>query len=255
MRDPYLYPGTNILKNKFHIMEESELKNAQADYVILSIAELITGAPFGVFDFDSLCQVHDRLFGDIFDCAGKIRLINIEKEEAALGGLSVEYTDVFDVKEEAEAVLADMNEYQWEKAAFEDIVTNFADFMARLWKVHPFREGNTRTVVLYCVMFIEAQGIYIESGLFQEHIEYTRRALAAASAVFKNVGDLRRPEYLYRIVRDGLEQGKRTADNAVERIIRAGFPAAKEQIQRIIYWDRRESTLHGEEEIRKFLKV
>ena len=255
MRDPYLYPGTNILKNRFHITEEREFNNMEADYVILSIAELMTDAPLKVFDFDSLCQIHYRLFRDIFDWAGEIRVINMEKDEVVLGGLSVEYTEVFEVTREVEVVLEEMNGYMWEKASFEGIVKNFADFMARLWKVHPFREGNTRTIVLYCVMFIEAQGIYIESGLFQEHMEYTRRALAAASAIFKNMGDLRKPEYLYRIVRDALEQGQRMTNNTVERIKRAGFPATKEQVQKVIFWDRQANTLHKESEIERFLRL
>ncbi len=55
-------------------------------------------------------------------------------------------------------------------------------------------------------MFIEAQG-YIESDLFKD-MPLIRSALVAANAIFHDLGDLSKPDYLYRIVQDALEQGK-----------------------------------------------
>ena len=255
MQDPYLYPNTEVLKNKFHLLEENKLKDAEADYVILCLAELVVQEPIQVFDFDSLCKMHYQIFRDVFEWAGKPRIINIEKAEIPLGGLSVEYADVFDVETEAGTILAEMNCFEWEKAAFDDVVSHFTDFMARLWKVHPFREGNTRTIVTYCAMFIEAQGIFIDSELFQNHIEYMRRALVAASAVFQKLGDLRKPEYLQRLVRDALERGKRIQEDAITRIRRAGYQATTELVHKVIFWDRQENRLHSEEEIGIFLRI
>lgn len=62
-----------------------------------------------------------------------------------------------------------MNAYDWHTTSFENIVRTFSNYMAKLWKVHPYREGNTRTIVTFCCMFIEAQGIYIESDLFKDN--------------------------------------------------------------------------------------
>ncbi len=255
MQDPYLYTNTEMLKNKFGLMEENKLKEAEADYVILCLAELVVQEPMQVFDFASLCKMHYQIFRDVFDWAGKPRVINIEKAEIPLGGLSVEYADVFDVEKEAQTILAEMNRFEWEKADFDDVVRKFADCMTRLWKVHPFREGNTRTIVTYCAMFIEAQGIFIDSELFQKHIEYMRRALVAASAVFQTLGDLRKPEYLQRLVRDALERGRLIQEDAIVRIRSAGYEATKEAVHRVIFWDRLESRLHDEEEIGMLLQM
>ncbi len=255
MQDPYLYPRTEVLINKFQLTEENKFRDAEADYVILCLAELVTEQTIQVFDFEALCRMHYQIFRDVFDWAGKPRVINIEKAEAPLGGLSVEYADVFDVEEEARIILAEMNQFEWEKAAFDEVVRNFTDYMARLWKVHPFREGNTRTIVTYCAMFIEAQGIIIDSELFQKHIDYMRQALAAASAVFQNLGDLRKPEYLQRIVRDALERGRRIQEDAAARISRAGYQVTVQSVRKVVFWDRQENRPHGEEEIRRFLQM
>ena len=101
-----------------------------------------------------------------------------------------------------------MNRVEWEKETFDSVVVKFSDFLAELWKTHPFREGNTRTIVTFCCLFIEAQGIYIESELFKDNAAYVRNALVAASVIFHNIGDLRKPEYLYRIVEDALDRGE-----------------------------------------------
>lgn len=254
MRDPYFYPDTEILKNRLDIMDDAGLKAAEADYVSLRLAELARDDSVRIFDFGCLCRMHYRIFQDIFEWAGKPRIINIEKAENALNGISIEYSDVFDIERDAKAVLKDMNLYGWKKASFDETVRNFSDCMAKLWKAHPFREGNTRTIVTFCAMFIEAQGIYIDSRLFKDNAKYMRDALVAASAVFSDLGDRRKPEYLYRIVRDALERGKAMEEDAVQRITAAGYPAGEQQIRKVIFWDRKERRIHDAEEIRQLLR-
>lgn len=254
MRDPYLYPDSEVLKNMFDVMDDTTLRGLEADYVVLRLSEVAADEPINIFNFASLCGLHYRIFQDIFEWAGKPRIINIEKAETALNGISVEYSDVFDVERDARSVLNDMNEFQWGQASFEAKVTTFSDYMAKLWKVHPFREGNTRTIVTFCAMFIEAQGIYIDSELFKDNAEYMRDALVAASAVFSDLGDRRKPEYLYRIVEDALERGKKIEEDAAVRIEKAGYFASHEQIRKVIFWDRKERRFHNGAEVQKLLK-
>lgn len=254
MRDPYLYPDSDVLKNIYDVMDDMTLRGLEADYVVLRLSEIAADEPINMFNFASLCGLHYRIFQDIFEWAGKPRIINIEKAETALNGISIEYSDVFDIEKDAQSVMYDMNEYRWDKASFEAQVTTFSDYMAKLRKVHPFREGNTRTIVTFCAMFIEAQGIYIDSEPFKDNAEYMRDALVAASAIFSDLGDRRKPEYLYRIVEDALERGNRIKEDVFGRIKQAGYSANHEQIRKILFWDRKDKRPHNEAEIREFLK-
>ena len=254
MRDPYCYPDTEVLRNRLGIMDDKELRVAEADYVSLNLAELAKEEADRIFDFGELCRMHYRIFRDIFDWAGKVRVINIEKMEAPLGNISIEYSDTFDIERDARAVLKDMNLYDWKHASFDETVKSFSGYMAALWKVHPFREGNTRTVVTFCAMFIEAQGIYIDSELFKDNARYMRDALVAASSIFSDLGDRRKPEYLYRIVEDALERGKAVEEDAVQRIREAGYPAGEQQVRKVIFWDRKERRTHEAEEVRQLLR-
>ena len=159
-----------------------------------------------------------------------------------------------DFAKDAKYVLSEMNAYDWQTASFENIVMSFSNYMAKLWKIHLYREGNTRTIVTFCCMFIEAQGIYIESDLFKDNASYMRSALVAANAIFHDLGDLRKPDYLYRIVQDALEKGKSMSRKVENYIRKAEVPVTKENIRKVVFWNRRAHKEHSFEEIRNYLK-
>ena len=93
MIDPYVYPGTNILKNILGIKDRQILEGAEADYVSLRLRELAENPLGGDYGVSHLAEMHKYIFQDIYGWAGKFRTINMEKEEPALGGLSIEYSD------------------------------------------------------------------------------------------------------------------------------------------------------------------
>lgn len=206
MLDPYVYPGTNILKNVLGIQDRQMLDDAEADYVSLRLRELVENPLEGDYDVSHLTEMHKYIFQDIYEWAGKIRTIDIEKEEPALGGLSIEYSDNAKIEGDLSKALAKMVSRPWASLSLNDRVKYFSEDLAAVWKVHGFREGNTRLAVTFCCQFIEAQGIPIDRTIFEKHSAYVRTALVAYSAVFHDLGDLSQKEYLERIIEDSLER-------------------------------------------------
>ncbi len=206
MLDPYVYPGTNILKNVLGIQDRQMLDDAEADYVSLRLRELAENPLEGDYDVEHLTKMHKYIFQDIYEWAGKICTINIEKEEPALGGLSIEYSDKTKIGTDLSGILNNMVSRFWDGLSLDDRIKCFSEDLAAVWKVHGFREGNTRLAVTFCCQFIEAQGIPIDRTIFEKHSTYVRTALVAYSAVFHDIGDLSKKEYLERIIRDSLER-------------------------------------------------
>lgn len=204
--DPYMDNRNGVLKNKKGIKNRADLEKMEADFTSIRMKQLIQRPVQGEFDFQHLCRIHERIFGDVYDWAGIPRMINIEKAEEALGGLSVEYANCDEIQREAGIVLKNMNAIQWEKLSVDEKAVRFSECMADLWKVHPFREGNTRTTITFCCDFAESRGFGLDRALFRENSVYVRKALVAASARFSDLGDLSKPEYLIRIVKDGMLQ-------------------------------------------------
>ena len=148
--------------------------------------------------------MHQYLFQDIYEWAGQQRKLNIYKEEPVLGGLSIDYSDVFDIPGDAEKVLTEMRLKPWQDMNTHEIAVHFSDSIAKLWRVHPFREGNTRTTITFCCQYADSVGIKPDRELFENNAQYVRTALVAYNAIFKDLGDLSKTEYLIRIVEDSL---------------------------------------------------
>ena len=255
MIDPYVYPHTEVLKNLANIRDDSKLSCMEAEYTSIRLAELVTKESVSRFDFAALCGMHYYIFQDIYEWAGQVRIINIEKAEPVLGGISIEYSDCFDIERDASYVLDKMNRYAWEKASIEDVAKIFSKYVAELWKVHPYREGNTRTIVTFGSQFIESKGFYIDSDLFKDNTQYMRTALVAASAVFSDLGDKRKPEYLEAIVKDALERGNKMKRRVINVIQEAGYQATEKIVRAIIYWNRSAQREHDANEVQTYLET
>lgn len=134
----------------------------------------------------------------------------MEKAEAVLGYMSIEYAKPKEINETASAVLKKMNEKKWEEMSLDEQARNLSSSMADLWKVHSFREGNTRTTITFICQFADSKGMFMDRELFEKNSAYTRNALVAASAIFKD-GDFRKIEYLCEIVKDSLEKGQQNS--------------------------------------------
>ena len=202
MQDPYVYPNTRTLKNRLSIKDPDFIRKIEADYTSLRLRELTENPLTGCYDLSHLKRLHRYLFQDLYDWAGEFRRINIEKEEPVLGGLSVEYADHNKITEQVTSCLQQMTQRSWHQMQPTEFAQHFCFDMASLWKIHPFREGNTRTVITFCCQFAENQQLAIRREIFEENSVYMRAALVAYNAVFHDLGDLSKKGYLERIVQD-----------------------------------------------------
>ena len=147
----------------------------------------------------------------------------------------MQYSDCFDIEKDAVYVLDKMNHYAWGAESIGKVAEMFSKYLAELWKVHPYREGNTRTIITFCSQFIESKGFYIDSDLFKDNAQYMRTALVAATALFSDLGDKRKPEYLEKIVFDALQRGQKMKQRVSDVINKAGHEVTEERIRKIVY--------------------
>lgn len=204
MRDPYLYENSHVLKNKLDIRTQEELDDAEADYVVYRLKDLTMNPMPGEYNTEHLLKMHQYIFQDLYEWAGEPRIIAIYKEEDVLGGMSVEYSDPFDITKDIHFILADMRQKPWNEMDRKQATTEFCDSLARLWKVHPFREGNTRTTITFCCQYADEIGLRINRELFEKNSRYVRTALVAYNAYFADGSDFSKKEYLEKIVYDAM---------------------------------------------------
>ena len=66
-----------------------------------------------------------------------------------------------------------------------NVINNITDFSSRIWQAHPFREGNTRTIVLFIEKYLLSLGYNVDNTLFKDKSVYYRNALVRSN-YFKN---------------------------------------------------------------------
>lgn len=134
----YCYQNSEILKNKLQIKDKQELLSAEIELTSNRLYELQKKPINEKFDFQHLCKIHEHIFQDLFEWAGKTRTVNIGKGNLfclvqhipnyATSIFNNYYTDCINAKNNKEQFVHILTEH-------------YADLNA----LHPFREGNGRT--------------------------------------------------------------------------------------------------------------
>ncbi|WP_373712251.1 Fic/DOC family protein [Jeotgalibaca porci] len=177
MLDPYLIPNTDILQNRLGITDKSLLEKAESDITYLKLLDIDAWLENKTLTYETFLAVRNYIFGDLYEWAVKIRTIPIYKEEVVLGGISLNYGDVSSIQSQAELIIDELNQIEWFEISVEDIIPLFVDLIARLWFIHPFREGNTRTVIRFAGLFANAKGFPLNSKLLRDNASYVRNSL------------------------------------------------------------------------------
>lgn len=180
MPDIYLYDDVPVLKNKLGIKNEATLDLVESEQ---SSANMILLYDEGFDDFTpaGVQAIHRALFQDIYDWAGAYRVINIQKREAQLGGRSVWYSNDDDIGKDLERACDALAQHPWEGCTRPEFVHALTRLIPPIWQVHPFREGNTRTVVMLMTFFVENHGFYMDQELMAASAGYVRDAFVLAS--------------------------------------------------------------------------
>ena len=174
-RDPYLYEDVPVLRNLSGIKDSEELKRVEGDLTRMSMG-IVYARDYDKFNTETLCDIHRTIFGGIYEWAGEFRTIPIMKPEEVLGGDTVRYAAPAEIKKQldmASKEIARIKPTQNKK----DIVFKIVRITAAIWQTHPFREGNTRSVVAFSVLLAAKLGIRLDYALFAKHASYVRNAL------------------------------------------------------------------------------
>lgn len=219
MRDPYLYDDVNVLKNRANIKDVETLRKAEADITNLAMSAIYE-QKYDKFNLDTLCDIHRNIFGQIFEWAGEFRTIQIVKYEEVLGGDTVRYAHPKDIKKELTTTMKEIGKLKRNGDNDHDIVFRLVRIIASIWQTHPFREGNTRTVIVFAVLLAKHLGFEVNHELFKTNSAYVRNSL-----VWGSQGIYSKYEYLERIFFDAIlhednttVENESTNENKYERI-------------------------------------
>ena len=146
------YPDTTVLINKLGITDQKELDAVEKQITLLRGIQAEQETEFENVDFEFYKGLHRLLFGDLYDWAGCLRTINISKKGT-----------VFCDHSELETIGIKKFE-RLEKMDFlcglpdEIFFSELTDLYHGLNMLHPFREGNGRTLRLFITLLVRNAG-------------------------------------------------------------------------------------------------
>ncbi len=130
-----------ILDNKLNITNQIELSKAEEKISKQKAKQLFDSGDINkvkIATFEGLAYIHNYLFGEIYDFAGKIRTVNISKGDFRFAPLmyleaSLEYID------------------KMPQNNFEQIIEKYVEMNI----AHPFREGNGRATRIWLDLILK----------------------------------------------------------------------------------------------------
>lgn len=167
MGDPYQYPGTNVLQNSLGIRDRDGLEFVAANVSgmrqrsldMLAAETIPSRYPIEFEEF--LKDLHRLLMGDLYDWAGKYRRVDV--------GISYDHV-AYESWRTMPEKLGKVFEYIRDNDSFKD--WNFGNKVVALSLVYgniknlqPFRDGNTRTAILYTRFLAQNMGLGLDFAL------------------------------------------------------------------------------------------
>ncbi len=176
-------------------------RTEEADKVSSRIAQILSEPSFN-FSPSHLIAIHKRLFEGIFKFAGTIRDYDITKKEWVLNGDSVMYGASFELKAALDYDFEMERNFKYKGLSTDEIIKHITFFVSRLWQIHAFGEGNTRTTAVFTIKYLRSMGYKIDNMPFAQNSWYFRNALVRAN--YKNLkeGIEENPVYLERFFRN-----------------------------------------------------
>lgn len=164
---------------------EQNPSERQADEVSLRIVKILNDPAF-TFSFLTYKLYHKELFSGIdIGISGKyignFRDYNISKKEPVLDGKSVQYADFRMIEETLKYDFDEERSQKYIQMTSDKQIERIADFTSRIWQVHPFGEGNTRTTAIFIQKYLNSMGFNVNNDLFKDNSLYFRNALVRAN--------------------------------------------------------------------------
>jgi len=197
-RDPYLYEGTDVLRNIDDIMDSSELRRHEAKLTNCGMHSVYR-QEYQKFDAETLCNIHFTIFGHLYEWAGQYRTIQMAKPEDVLGGDTVRYAHPSEIKKQLSEIMKEVKKVKRTGKNDKDVVFRMVRITSAIWHIHPFREGNTRATIAFAVMWAKFLGFDVDHELFKQNAQYVRNALVwCTQGIYSNY------EYLENIFYDAI---------------------------------------------------
>lgn len=215
-----IYEAQDLINSYYEeksIREDEIERTEEADKVSAKIALLLSENTFS-FTPAELISIHGQLFDVIYEHAGEFRDYNISKKEWVLNGESVVYGSANNLRKTLSYDFETEKTFCYIGLSIDETIQHLAKFVSNIWQIHPFGEGNTRTVAVFFIKYLRTLGFSVENDMFEKNSWFFRNALVRANYTDLKNGIQRTYEYVEMFLRNLLLDEDNVLDNRNLRI-------------------------------------
>lgn len=176
-------------------------KEQEADKVACNIADVLFNKQLD-FSTDGYLNLHRQIFDGVYDHAGQLRATDIVKSEWVLEKDTVFYLHWEELRMALDSNFQFERNLHYDELNKEDLLEWIAFFTAGIWHIHPFNEGNTRTVAVFSILLLRPLGYDIHTDVFADHSWYFRNAMVRANYMNEQKHVHVNPDFLIRFYRN-----------------------------------------------------
>ena len=130
-----------------------------------------------------------------------------------LDGATVMYGSASELRATLEYDFSQEKDFSYKGLSTDEIIHHLAVFVSRLWQIHIFGEGNTRTTAVFFIKYLRKLGFSATNDIFAENAWYFRNALVRANYTNLQKGIHETTEFLEAFLRNLLLNEKNELHN------------------------------------------
>ncbi len=148
---PHLISGTDVLKNKGNFTNKKDLMEFESEVYL----NRFDSTPEGNFSSKHLKKIHEHILKDVYDWAGKYRDVPTARNNSR-------FCQPQFISAETDRItnLTDISKFK--KMDKKDFVKNLAHSVGELNAIHPFLDGNGRTIRIYAKKICKEVGYNLD---------------------------------------------------------------------------------------------
>ena len=106
---------------------------------------------------------------------------NFKKKEWVLNNDSVIYASYEMIEDSLKYDFSLEKDFSYRDLSEKEIVSHLSRFISYIWQIHPFIEGNTRTISVFFIKYLKFLGFNVKYETFAGNSWYLRNALVRAN--------------------------------------------------------------------------
>lgn len=186
--------------------------NSQA--ISLRVSQLFASKTFSLSPV-TLLSIHKYLFNGTIEGAGTLRKNNLMQNDYIFSDGKMIFSDYTIISELLYYEISEEKNFEYDNISRDAKISHISTFISSLWQIHPFTYGNTITISIFSIKYLQFLGYDISPNVFFKNLSTFRQALISANYSNESKGITKTSKPLVAFFKDIILKDYSNTDNSI----------------------------------------